>query len=239
MCGPSTSDKPFGRVLAVYGTETGMTKVEAKKITEAWEKDGLKCELLEGNDAADVFDTIKPDKYDLVVVLTSSYGDGDPPSGYGKFLFKLYEAAKAGEKALNGLEHAVLGFGSTAYYTFQNVPRLTDRLLEESGSRRCLMRTEIDEMDELEDNEKKMEEWKNAILEHLNKRGEKDTVKDASVCKWTEPKSEVYEKRLGPDGYELGSGPSSGASTLVVGVAGAVIAYFAYNHYVSQEAAAN
>merc|ERR1712157_487504 len=80
--------------------------------------------------------------------MTSSYGDGEAPSGFGKFLYHIYTAAADAKKntdaaVLSGMEHSVLGFGSTVYYTFQNVPRLCDRLLGESGSRRFLMRNEI------------------------------------------------------------------------------------------------
>ena len=44
-----------------------------------------------------------------------------------------------------GMQHAVLGEGSSVYEdTFQNCPRLTDKLLEECGSRRMVRRHEID-----------------------------------------------------------------------------------------------
>ena len=230
MCGPS-SIKSASRILAVYGTEMGSTKVEAKKIVETWENNNLSVEFLEGNEAADIFDTITPEKYDLLVVFTSSYGDGDAPSGYGKFLYKIYEAAKKGKNPMSGLEHSVLGFGSTAYYTFQNVPRLTDRLLEQSGSRRFLKRVEIDEMEDLDANEKKIQTWTDSVMKHST--DSKDTAKIPSVCEWTEPESEVYEKKLGPDGYELGSGPGQMGDTFamaaIVGVVVAGVVYYWYN----------
>lgn len=209
----------------VYGTEMGSTKVEAKNIVEAWEKESVAVELLEGDDAGDVFDSITAEKYRLVVVLTSSYGDGDPPSGYGKFLYKLYTAVQAGSTPMKGLEHAVLGFGSTTYYTFQNMPRLTDRLLEELGSRRFLKRVEIDEMEDLKENETKVGEWRSAVGAHYAK--EAKASEEPSVCAWTEPESEVYEKRLGPDGFELGPEPSN----MVVPVICAALAVAAGAYY--------
>jgi len=194
----------------------GSTKVEAKKLVETWkEKDNIKVELLEGNQAADQFDSI-PQNYDVLVILTSSYGDGDAPSGYGKFLFKMYEAAKSGTAPLKGMEHSVLGLGSTAYYTFQNVPRLTDRLLGESGSRRFLMRTEVDEMEDLEVILAKIQTWSNAVVKHCNTKVAPGTGSSEPVCEWTCPESEVYEKRLGPDGYELGEGPGQSAGSMIV-----------------------
>jgi len=38
-----------------------------------------------------------------------------------------------------------VGYGQSVYPTFQNVPRLTDKLLEQLGSRRCVRRVELDE----------------------------------------------------------------------------------------------
>ena len=225
MCKPSSN-----RILAVYGTEMGTTKNEADKVIDDWKKkENLTVTLLEGNDAADQFDSITPENYDLIVIMTSSYGDGDAPSGFGKFLYKLYAAVEAKTKPFDGLEHSVLGFGSTAYYTFQNVPRLCDRLLGEMGSRRFLMRTEIDEMDDYDENNAKIKNWSDSVAKY-GKGNKEKTNTSQSVCEWSNPKSEVYEKKLGPDGYELGAGPSGNSGLIAfsaIGVA-AIAAYFTY-----------
>jgi len=227
MCEATNGNASSKPILMVYGTEMGSTKVEAKNIIEAWEKEDVTVELLEGDDAADAFDGITPAKYRLVVVLTSSYGDGDPPSGYGKFLYRLYAAAQAGATPLTGLEHAILGFGSTTYYTFQNVPRLTDRLLEELGSRRFLKRVEVDEMEDLKENETAVRAWSDAVRAH-HATGPQT---GPSVCKWTEPEGEVFEKRLGPDGHELAPEQSK-AAVPIIAVAVAVAAFAYYRYYV-------
>ena len=239
MCVP-TNSSPL-RILAVWGSECGGTKKETKQLVEGWETtEKYVVTVLEGDKAADKFDQITVENYDLLVVLTSSFGDGDPPTGFGKFLYKMYESAKDGKKAFAGLEHAVLGFGSTHYYTFQNVPRLCDRLLEESGSRRCLMRKEIDEMDELSDNVESIKVWNSSFVKYCNEKKSSATTKVASesVCKWTEPESEVFEKKLGPDGYDLGSGPavSPVAIFTVIGVAVAAFAYFKFVKDATEEA---
>lgn len=43
------------------------------------------------------------------------------------------------------MQHAVLGLGSSFYETFQNCPRMTDKFLEQCGSRRLAMRGELDD----------------------------------------------------------------------------------------------
>lgn len=225
MCEATDGDVSPKPILMIYGTEMGSTKVEAKNILDAWEKDGVPVELVEGDDAADAFDGLTPEKYRLVVVLTSSYGDGDPPSGYGKFLYQLYARARAGATPLAGLEHAVLGFGSTTYDTFQNVPRLTDRLLGELGSRRFLRRVEVDEMEDLQANQAAVRGWSDAVKAHHQTAPQKGPA----VCAWTEPAGEVFEKRMGPDGYELAPEQGKAAAPVVaVAVAAAAFAYYRY-----------
>ena len=52
------------------------------------------------------------------------------------------------------------------------------------------------------------------ILKHC--KGTTDKKKEA-VCAWTSPKDEVYyEKKLGPDGYELGSGPNESTDRIAI-----------------------
>jgi len=235
MCNPVSK-----RILAVYGTETGATKSEAKDIVESWKtKQNLKgpgaVTLMEGNEAAEQFDTINKTNYDIIVVMTSSYGDGEAPSGFGKFLYHIYTAAADAKKntdaaVLSGMEHSVLGFGSTVYYTFQNVPRLCDRLLGESGSRRFLMRTEIDEMGDFDENKDKIAAWSDAVVKHA-KESSDSTSEEDDVCEWKSPESEVYEKKLGPDGYEIGAGPGENSSfiAIVVAILVAGVAYYIYN----------
>lgn len=231
MCGPTGANQV--KVLVVYGSECGSTKSEGQMIIEKLEKEKVTAKLMEGNDAADEFDQLR-DNYNVLLVLTSSYGDGDPPSGFGKFLYQLYEAAKSQTKALEGLEHSVLGFGSTTYYTFQNVPRLSDRLLEEAGSRRFLMRSEIDEMDD--ENEKKVDTWCDAVVKRCVEKTKSTTVPTDSVCTWEEPEKEVFEKKLGPDGYELGNGPgNSAAGGLIIAVLVAMMGAYYYYRKQQQE----
>ena len=134
------------RVLIVYGSETGCSEGAVKKLAKKWSasKSANKfkiCDTLSGDTAADRFGTIKDD-YDMVVVSTSSFGEGDAPNGYGKFLYELQQGAKNGTKPLAGVLHAVLGYGSSEFETFQNCPRLTDKYLGECGSRRCVQRSE-------------------------------------------------------------------------------------------------
>jgi len=226
---------PATRVIVVWGSETNQSHNEIKELVKVWKSDG-KIEIvkvLQGDVAADEFSDINSKNYDAIVVGCSSYGDGDAPSGYGKFLYQLYEASKGGEAPLKGMQHAVLGFGSTLYETFQNCPRISDKLLGEAGSRRCLERVEIDEMGE--DNEKTIEKWSSEVVAALIA----GVVGTDPVCDWTQPKAEIYNKNIGPDGYELGSGVVSGEKSstqlLAIAVVAVGVGYYFYQKNLSAQ----
>jgi len=80
---------------------------------------------------------------DVLIVCTSS-ANGFPPPNYAEFAHQLLLAAETGEPdGLAHLQHAVWGEGDPRWQkTFMNVPRFTDLLLEECGSRRFFARGE-------------------------------------------------------------------------------------------------
>ena len=137
------------RLLVVYGSMTGNTEKQIKKMAKHWKKEGVisSYDLFDGNTLAHETEDLATlvSSYDALVVGTSSFGEGDPPDNYNNFLLSLMTAAADKSLPLKGMQHAVLGEGSSVYAdTFQNCPRLTDRYLEECGSRRFVARHEID-----------------------------------------------------------------------------------------------
>ena len=210
------------RVVVVYGSETGGTENKIKGIVAKWRKRSSEMKFtlcgdpMSGTDAAAKFASLK-EEADVLIVATSSFGDGDPPAGYEKFLSKLYAGSSAEEKPLAGVQHVVLGFGSTVYDTFQNCPRLTDRLLEQCGSRRFAKRFEIDEC-ETTDGDEQLKKFETEIFDCLQKGPSADAP---AVCAWTVPGDVVLEKD------KLTS--EEGNSMIAVGVAVVVVAAaFAY-----------
>ena len=213
------------RVLLVWGSETNNTQGFANKIADEWKsKHGAELKVLDivkGDDMADRWDEISTDNYDFLLVATSSYGEGEPPSGFRKFLYRLQESSKSGEKPLKGLQHAVLGIGSTCYETFQNCPRHVDKYLEESGSRRCKERFEWDEMEHVDSD---VYEWGDAIFKVMAESIDGGADQD-DVCDWTKPDSLLLSKIVDEDGYEVGQGPPGfGPAQMAVLAAGALAA---------------
>jgi len=180
------------RVCAIYGSESGNSERRIKALTKDWPASlgfSRKTDLMSGNEAAARGLASLAKAYDVVVVSTSSYGDGDPPDNFTKFLAALYAAE--GEP-LAGVQHCVLGFGSTDYETFQNNPRLTDKLLGERGSRRMLARVEVDENETLA-GDAAVAKFAVDVVDALEAAA--STKASPPACAWTEPEALILDKK--------------------------------------------
>ena len=211
------------KVLCVYGTEGGTAKRGIEKLKKSWEKRGATwkmCGVVEGNSiASQLKDGTLKDKYDVLIISTSSFGEGDPPDNFKSFLLELYRAQKAQLKPLEGMQHAVLGYGASVYDTFQNVPRLTDKLLGECGSRRFARRCELDEGVE-DDTVAKMQSFEDEVF---NACRDLPSATTKPVCEWTFPEKQVLEKSesdLQMDSIEAGSFGIGIAVAVLVAAAG-------------------
>jgi len=201
--------KSGARVLLVYGSETNVTKNFVHSVIKTqWQEkygDAIQLEIEMGDDMADRWDEIDCANYDYVLVATSSYAEGDPPTGFGRFLYRLQETSKEFDgnannvKPLYGLQHAVLGVGNTQYDTFQNIPRHVDMYLSKCGSRRCKQRLEWDEM---ENSEKDVSDWAAEMAEVIVKANSETSAKEPEVCTWEAPNNDIFEKTVGEDGWE-------------------------------------
>ena len=200
------------RVLVVFGSESGNARMAAKKMKETYQGNFTIIDAVQANDVAGKVATKQlVQDCDVLVVTTSSHGEGDPPDNFASFLLALIKSAKAGDKPLSGLQHCVLGFGESVYETFQNTPRLADKHLEECGSRRLMPRVEID-MDEDESATKKAEFQKSfiAALKTL------PAATSKPACDWKVPAGKILAKS------ESELGGASGMSTqdlIMVGMA--------------------
>ena len=117
------------RLLIIYGSQTRTCERLAIKMGEEFKKHDnvASCEVHEGNAYAHELEELASikDNFDALIVCTSSFGDGDPPDNYAQFLLKILLGAEDGTRPLAGMQHAVLGEGSSVYQeTFQNCPRL-------------------------------------------------------------------------------------------------------------------
>ena len=191
------------RVLVVYGSESGHAKRTIEGIVRDWsqrpERQFEIVSVCSGEAALKELPLCEDDNnelhydlavmrqlYDAIIVCTSSYGEGDPPENFAPFFLELLNASETGHKPLAGIHHAILGEGSSVYeVTFQNVPRLTDQYLGSCGSRRLVMRQEIDEAayGDADTQRKDRIAFKESVFEALQAL---PNASAPAACEWTE-----------------------------------------------------
>jgi len=217
----------------VYGSETGNVRRGIHACVRQWQKSSEggaytveSANVMPGNEVVKEFSSLAEiaHHFDVLIVATSSFGEGDPPANFLKFLVMLVRAANAEVKPgrqppLKGLQHCVVGYGQSVYPTFMSCPRYTDQLLEKLGSRRMVERVEIDEGPDdtiLPGQEDELEHFtsmgsgagiveaevtgRNVQLKRFAFRVQAAllraslTADQPAVCPWTTPGAEVVEK---------------------------------------------
>lgn len=146
------TSKLFGRALSrrikatvLYATETGKSEGYAKKL----------CEIFGHAFNAQVYcladyDISSIEHEALLLVVTSTFGNGDPPENGEEFAKNLY-TLKMNENGIgNGdaakLRFAVFALGSSAYPNFCAFGKYVDNLLGELGGERLMKLATGDEM---------------------------------------------------------------------------------------------
>jgi sulfite reductase (NADPH) flavoprotein alpha-component len=121
----------------LYGSQTGNAKAVATKVKVAAEQQGIAVKL------ADIgsYKTTQLAKEKYLLIVTSTYGEGEPPESavaFHKFLF-----SKKAPK-LDGLQFAVLGLGDTSYEFFCKTAIDFDEQLAALGGKRLHARADLD-----------------------------------------------------------------------------------------------
>ena len=206
------------KVAVIYGSESGTAERGIRAIAKGWkESKGIEVSsIMEGADAARIGLASLAEQYDFLAVATSSNGEGDPPFNFHPFLKALYEADDAGDKPLTGCGFAVLGFGCSHFDTFQNCPRLTDKLLGQLGASRRVQRAEVDEID-ADAGDVSKQKWSDAVAKVI-KSGK---AAAANVCDWTQPGDTILDKH---DEMLVAAATGGPPPVLFIGAALAVVA---------------
>uniref|UniRef100_A0A8B9PJP7 nitric-oxide synthase (NADPH) n=1 Tax=Apteryx owenii TaxID=8824 RepID=A0A8B9PJP7_APTOW len=163
------SAKLMGQAMAkrvkatiLYATETGKSQVYAKTLCEIF-KHAFDAKVM----SMDEYDIVHLEHETMVLVVTSTFGNGDPPengevrqtTGTGNHcrdmsykvrfnsVSSYSDARKSSADAVSPLcRFSVFGLGSRAYPHFCAFARAVDTLLEELGGERILRMGEGDEL---------------------------------------------------------------------------------------------
>ncbi|WP_182047298.1 sulfite reductase subunit alpha [Curtobacterium sp. ME26] len=151
----SASPAPTTTVDVLFGTQTGNAELLAEDLVA-----GARARGLGGR--ATPLDAVSPEPLagmSHVLVVTSTYGEGEMPDNAGLF----WEALQATTvPRLEGLRYAVLGLGDTSYDEFCQAGKLLDLRLEQLGATRVHDRVDCDV-----DYEDPAALWSAAVLDRL------------------------------------------------------------------------
>lgn len=151
----SASPAPTTTVDVLFGTQTGNAELLAEDLVA-----GARARGLGGR--ATPLDAVSPEQLagmSHVLVVTSTYGEGEMPDNAGLF----WEALQATTvPRLEGLRYAVLGLGDTSYDEFCQAGKLLDLRLEQLGATRVHDRVDCDV-----DYEDPAALWSAAVLDRL------------------------------------------------------------------------
>jgi MioC protein len=115
-------------IRILFGTESGNSEMAADDMAEYLNELGAEAQVIpmEKYDVAELLDE------GFVIVITSTYGEGELPETTAPF----YAALKASRPNLNRLQFAAFGLGDSTYDTYGNGIDMVAGILSELGATR-------------------------------------------------------------------------------------------------------
>ncbi len=125
-----------GKLTVLYGTESGNSEALADRAVKEAKKFGFKAVMKNMSDLAPA-DLAKVSN---LLVIVSTWGDGDPPETATQFHKELMTS----ETPLNDVRFSVCALGDTSYEKFCQTGKEIDARLEKLGARRIADRQDCD-----------------------------------------------------------------------------------------------
>lgn len=164
------------KITILWGSQTGNCEVLAKKTSKALSKVGFSPEVVDM--AAYQHEQLA--KEQIVLILTSTYGDGEPPDN-AMDLHAWLLSAEAPK--LEGVRYAILALGDTDYPDFCQCGIEFDNRLTELGAKKILDRVDCDV-----DYDEAYAGWQKSLLSLLG-------APSVSAETSTTEKAEGYDKK--------------------------------------------
>lgn len=151
----SAASTPLVPLLLLYGSQTGSAEGLTKKLAKKFKESGFAPKI----HALDEFARPELAVEERVLIITSTYGDGEPPdNGMAFWDFIKADSAPRLEKA----QYAILALGDTNYAQFCEYGKKLDARFEQLGAKRIIPRIDCDG-----DYEAPSEQWFTAVLSAL------------------------------------------------------------------------
>lgn len=146
-------------VSILWGSQTGNAANLANVISESLSAHDFANEVLNMGEV----DPEEIHNCDRLIIVTSTYGDGEPPDNASEWMSYL----KFGEEIdLSHLQYAVLGLGDPYYPHFCQCGKDFDEYLSKHGAKPMLQRLDCDRY-----YEEQYPDWLNSLIEVLKKSG--------------------------------------------------------------------
>ncbi|HWN94543.1 MAG TPA: sulfite reductase subunit alpha [Methylomirabilota bacterium] len=158
--GPVEAVKTKVALTILFGSQTGTAEGLAKRLAKESAQHGFAASVKEAN-ACSVDELAKAER---LLLLTSTWGEGDAPDNAGQLLAAL---AAEGAPKLEKLSFSVLALGDRNYSDFCGAGRKFDEALEKLGAKRIHPRVDCDL-----DYEAPAKVWAEAVLAKLSESEE-------------------------------------------------------------------
>ncbi len=124
-------------LLVMYGSQTGTAEQLARRFAKEAAKRGYAPRVAELN----AFASVDFAKETRLIIVTSTWGDGDPPDNAAGFWQHFNSAAAP---SVDHLSYSVLALGDKTYSDFCGAGKKFDERLEQLGAKRIHPRAECD-----------------------------------------------------------------------------------------------
>ncbi len=161
---PGAPAKPAEPLLILFGSQTGTAEGLAKRLAGESKQRGFAPSVLPLDD----FEKANLAAAQKAIIISSTWGDGDPPDNAVNF-WSWLNAGTA--PRLENLHYAVLGLGDKNYAEFCSASKKFDARLEALGARRLLERGECDV-----DYEAAAKAWSENLWQKLSVSGAAESV---------------------------------------------------------------
>ena len=184
--------QPAEPLLVLYGSQTGTAEQLAKRFARDAATRGFAPAVLEMN-ACPKADLAR---HSRLVLITSTWGDGDPPDNAVAFWQHLNSATAP---QLHHIHFSVLALGDRNYPDFCGAGRKFDERLEQLGAKRIHPRTECDV-----DYEATARTWMNGLLPRLLECGDVSPLSSAGDSSPAAARQVALLERAGKSGHTNG-----------------------------------
>ncbi|MEC7639056.1 MAG: flavodoxin domain-containing protein [Verrucomicrobiota bacterium] len=159
----SEKKKTKKRIPIVFASQSGNSQSLAEQFGNELENTGFEAPVY----GAEEFEDIDLTNEEFLLLISSTWGDGDPPDNAVEFWNHI---TSEDHPRLEKLQYSVLGLGDKNYLHFCAMGEKFDSRLKELGAKRLTPRGECDV-----DYEETAENWFNGVLKKLDTPIKKET----------------------------------------------------------------